>query len=103
MRSTTRAWTVLLPALLLVPIRSAGQARTEASAPRPGGAATFPLAQVRLLDGPFARAQELNLQYIRALEIDRLLAPFRAEAGLPAKAAPYPNWESSGLGGHTAG
>ena len=65
--------------------------------------ATFPLSQVRLLEGPFARAQALNAQYIRALDVDRLLAPFRKEAGLAAKADLYPNWESTGLQGHTAG
>jgi DUF1680 family protein len=64
---------------------------------------TFPLADVRLLDGPFAKAQEVNRQYIRALEVDRLLAPFRLDAGLPAKAQGYPNWEATGLQGHTAG
>jgi DUF1680 family protein len=63
----------------------------------------FPLAQVRLLGGPFARAQELNARYIRSLEVDRLLAPFRTEAGLAAKGERYPNWESTGLQGHTAG
>ncbi|HXE79668.1 MAG TPA: glycoside hydrolase family 127 protein [Vicinamibacterales bacterium] len=63
----------------------------------------FPLSSVRLLDGPFKRAQELNLGYLRALEPDRLLAPYRREAGLEPKAKPYPNWESSGLDGHTAG
>lgn len=63
----------------------------------------FPLARVRLLDGPFKHAQDLNRDYLLAHDIDRLLAPFRAEAGLPAKAPKYPNWESSGLNGHTAG
>ena len=65
--------------------------------------ALFPLSQVRLLDGPFKHAQDLNLRYLRALEADRLLAPFRTEAGLEPKAQKYPNWESSGLEGHTAG
>jgi uncharacterized protein len=68
-----------------------------------GEVSVFPLAQVRLLDGPFKRAQDLNLAYLRALEPDRLLAPYRAEAGLQPKAEKYPNWESSGLDGHTAG
>jgi uncharacterized protein len=63
----------------------------------------FPLSQVRLLDGPFKRAQDLDVAYLRSLDVDRLLAPFRAEAGLPARAPSYPNWESTGLGGHTAG
>ncbi|HLP24620.1 MAG TPA: beta-L-arabinofuranosidase domain-containing protein, partial [Acidobacteriota bacterium] len=74
-----------------------------APAARAEEARSFPLADVRLLEGPFRHAQEVDLRYILALDSDRLLAPFRAEAGLPAKAAKYPNWESSGLDGHTAG
>jgi uncharacterized protein len=64
---------------------------------------TFPLDRVRLLDGPFKHAQELDRAYLLAHDIDRLLAPFRREAGLAPKAPEYPNWESSGLDGHTAG
>jgi uncharacterized protein len=67
------------------------------------GLTTFPLSQVRVLDGPFKHAQDLNIDYVRALEPDRLLAPYRIEAGLQPKAAKYPNWESTGLEGHTAG
>jgi uncharacterized protein len=67
------------------------------------GVETFPLSQVRLLDGPFKRSEALNVAYVHALEVDRLLAPFRTEAGLTPKAEPYPNWESTGLQGHTAG
>ena len=37
-----------------------------------------------------------------ALDPDRLLAPFRREAGLSCE-APYGNWENIGLDGHTAG
>lgn len=64
---------------------------------------TFPLAQVRLLDGPFKHAQDLNGRYLLEHDVDRMVAPYRAEAGLPLKAPKYPNWESSGLDGHTAG
>ena len=71
--------------------------------PRAHGVETFPLSQVRLLDGPFKRSEALNVAYVHALEIDRLLAPFRIEAGLKPKAELYPNWESTGLQGHTAG
>jgi uncharacterized protein len=67
------------------------------------GVTTFPLSQVRVLDGPFKHAQELNIDYVHALEPDRLLAPYRSEAGLKPKAPKYPNWESTGLEGHTAG
>lgn len=63
----------------------------------------LPLDQVRLLDGPFARALEVDLRYALDLDPDRLLAPFRREAGLPAKAPSYGNWEDSGLDGHIAG
>ena len=75
--------------------------RHQPAAARP--VETFPLSQVRLLDGPFKRSEALNLAYVQALEVDRLLAPFRTEAGLTPKAEPYPNWESTGLQGHTAG
>ena len=64
----------------------------------------YPLAAVRLLEGsPFAAAVQANRAYVLALEPDRLLAPFRREAGLPQKATAYGNWESGGLDGHTAG
>ncbi len=69
------------------------------------GAATqlFPLDRVRLQDGPFQQAQATNLQYLLALDADRLLAPFLREAGLPAKSPSYGNWESTGLDGHMGG
>lgn len=63
----------------------------------------FPLADVRLLDSPFKHAEQINLQYLLAMEPDRLLAPYLREAGLPAKAESYGNWESSGLDGHIGG
>ena len=63
----------------------------------------FPLDQVRLLDGPFRKAQDNNIRYLMALEPDRLLAPYLEEAGLKPKAEKYGNWESSGLGGHIGG
>ncbi|MFP3386627.1 beta-L-arabinofuranosidase domain-containing protein, partial [Tritonibacter sp. SIMBA_163] len=58
---------------------------------------------VRLLPGPFERAQRVNLDHLLRYDPDRLLAPFRIEAGLEPRAAKYPNWESGGLDGHTAG
>ncbi len=69
------------------------------------GAATqaFPLDRVRLLDGPFLDAQTTDLHYLLALDPERLLAPFRREAGLPVPTPSYGNWESSGLDGHMGG
>ncbi len=63
----------------------------------------FPLQQLRLLDSPFARAQELDIDYVMALDPDRLLAPYLHEAGLKPKAEYYGNWEATGLGGHIGG
>lgn len=63
----------------------------------------FPLDRVRLEAGPFADAVRTDLAYVRALEPDRLLAPFLREAGLPTRAPAYPSWESEGLGGQTGG
>jgi len=63
----------------------------------------FPLRDIRLLESPFSEAVKINRQYLLAHDPDRLLAPFRREAGLEPKARPYGNWESSGLDGHSAG
>ena len=61
----------------------------------------FPIGDVKLLDGPFKHAQDLNVEVLLQYDVDRLLAPFRAEAKLPKKAEYYPNW--AGLDGHVAG
>ena len=63
----------------------------------------FPLHDVRLGAGPFLDAQTTDLNYLMALEPDRLLAPFLREAGLEPKQPSYGNWESSGLDGHMGG
>ena len=68
-----------------------------------GGVLPFELSDVRLLESPFNRAQELNLSYLMEMDPDRLLAPYLREAGLDPRAEPYGNWESSGLDGHIGG
>jgi len=35
----------------------------------------FPLADVRLLDGPFKHARDLNIEVLLKYDVDRLLAP----------------------------
>ena len=86
---------LLLPAAGALPVLAS---------PRPAAAAApFALSDVRLTDGPFAHAHALNRRYLATLEVDRLLAPYRIEAGLSSPAPKYPNWESMGLDGHTAG
>ena len=61
----------------------------------------FPLGDVSLLDGPFKHARDLNIEVLLKYDVDRLLAPYRKEAGLSEKAKCYPNWE--GLDGHVGG
>ncbi|WP_338357103.1 glycoside hydrolase family 127 protein [Yeosuana marina] len=63
----------------------------------------FKLQEVRITDGPFKNAQEVDYNYIMDLDPDRLLAPYLIDAGLPKKADRYGNWESIGLDGHIAG
>lgn len=62
---------------------------------------TFNLSNVELLDSPFKQARDLNIKTLLAYDVDRLLAPYRKEAGLVAKALSYPNWD--GLDGHVGG
>lgn len=63
----------------------------------------FPLSSVELKDGPLLHAMQVNRELLLRYRPDRLLAPFLREAGLEPKAAPYANWENTGLDGHTAG
>ncbi|MRV74364.1 glycosyl hydrolase [Duganella sp. FT92W] len=66
-------------------------------------ASLFPLSDVRLLPGPFLEAQQTDLQYLLAMDADRLLAPYLREAGVTPVKDSYGNWESSGLDGHVGG
>ena len=61
----------------------------------------FPLGDVTLLAGPLQHARELNIKTLLQYDCDRLLAPYRKEAGLEPKAKTYPNWD--GLDGHVGG
>lgn len=74
-----------------------------AGAASAGATRLFALSDVRVTAGPFAASEALNRRYIEAHDVDRLLSGFRSEAGLEPRAAKYPNWESMGLDGHTAG
>lgn len=63
----------------------------------------FKIEDVKLLDGPFKRATELNIKSLLAYEPDRLLAKFRSEAGLKPKAESYHGWEDNTIAGHSLG
>jgi DUF1680 family protein len=62
---------------------------------------TFPLTQVTLLNGPFSKARDLNVQTLLAYDTERLLYPYKKQAGIPAAKMGYKNWE--GLDGHVGG
>lgn len=61
----------------------------------------FPLDAVTLLDGPLKHARDLNISVLLQYDCDRLLAPYRKEAGLEPRKPSYPNWD--GLDGHVGG
>ncbi|MBI4918253.1 MAG: glycoside hydrolase family 127 protein [Acidobacteria bacterium] len=71
----------------------------------PEAARPLPLSAVRLTGGPFKHAQDLDAAYLLSLETDRLLAPFRAQAGLAPGAEGYGGWDGGGrnLTGHILG
>lgn len=64
---------------------------------------SFNLSDVELLDGPFKKAMQADVNFLAKIEPDRLLADFREHAGLKAKGQRYGGWESSGLAGHSLG
>ncbi|WP_257666309.1 glycoside hydrolase family 127 protein [Parapedobacter tibetensis] len=86
---------VVVVAALLTTVRIAAHAQTAVQ--------SFALHDVRILEGPFKHAEELNKRYLLELDADRLLAPFLREAGLQPKVESYGNWENSGLDGHIGG
>ena len=65
----------------------------------------FPLEEVRLLDGPFRHAMELDGAYLLSLDTERLVRNFRVNAGLPSQAEPLGGWEAPDceLRGHFVG
>ena len=63
----------------------------------------FELTDVKLLDGPFLHATQLDEQVLLKYEPDRFLAKFRKEAGLKPKAEHYGGWEDNTIAGHSLG
>jgi len=52
------------------------------------------MTQVRLLDGYEKRQMEADRKYLKSLDVDGLLYPFRRNAGLPTPGRPFGGWES---------
>ena len=77
--------TFILSAFLAVVTMAVAQDRLYAD--------EFPLGDVTLLSGPLKKARDLNIKTLLQYDCDRLLAPYRKEAGLTPKAKAYPNWD----------
>ena len=93
-------WTGLLALTAYLALHVATAAAAAAAVP--ASVETFPLSDVRLLDGPFRRAMETDRAYLLRLDPDRLLSHMREAAGLQPKALHYGGWEtgSAGMVGH---
>ena len=61
----------------------------------------FHLSEVKLFDGPFRQATDLNKDVLLHYDTDRLLAPFLKEAGFEPKGESFLNWID--LDGHVGG
>jgi DUF1680 family protein len=59
--------------------------------------------QVKLLDGPFKHATDLDEQTLLRYDPNRFLAKFRIEAGLKPNAKSYGGWEDETIAGHSLG
>ncbi|MBK7405367.1 MAG: glycoside hydrolase family 127 protein [Phycisphaerales bacterium] len=90
-------------AAVITTAMAAHAARAQALQPIHLAAEPFRAPEVRLLDGPFAEAQARDAEYLLSLDTDRLLARYRADAGLEPRAEGYGGWEAEGIGGHTLG
>lgn len=78
-------------------------ASLQGAAQLPAKVESFPIRCVRLTASPFKHAEDMDIQYLLAINPDRLLAPYLKEAGLAPKAINYTNWENTGLDGHVGG
>jgi DUF1680 family protein len=92
----------LLVASLLV---AAAGARGSVSPVVPDVARPLPLSAVRLTGGPLKHAQDLDAAWLLRLDPERMLAPFRRQAGLAPRAQGYGGWDGPGrnLTGHVLG
>ncbi|MBM3492790.1 MAG: hypothetical protein FJX72_00490, partial [Armatimonadetes bacterium] len=92
-------------AILAVLASAAAAQRPRVGPVVPLKAESFDLSEVRLLEGPFKHAMDLDVRYLKSLPPDRLLHSFRITAGLSSSAQPLGGWEepNSEVRGHFVG
>ena len=61
----------------------------------------FSLNDVTLLESPFKKAMDLNIQTLLSYDLPRLLQPYYKQSGLYTNAIAFSNW--AGLDGHVGG
>ena len=68
-------------------------------------AAAFNYSDVRLLDGPFKRAMEVDQRWLKTADVNRFLHNFRVMAGIRTTAQAFGGWETLDceLRGHSLG
>lgn len=68
-------------------------------------ALSFDYADVRLLDGPFKRAMEVNQRWLKEADVERFMHNYRVTAGLKTNAETFGGWEDLDveLRGHSLG
>ena len=66
-------------------------------------AVPFGVGEVKLLNGPFLHAQDLDAKWLLSIEPDRMLSWFRKEAKLEPRGEVYGGWDSMGVAGHSLG
>lgn len=78
---------------------------TNISAKTNTSAFPFELKDVSLEESWIKQRETLNIEYLKSLDVDRLLHNFRINAGLPSDAKPLEGWESPNIGlrGHFVG
>jgi len=110
MNTSLRFLTIVASLCLSNPLAQAdpladGRSKLKVQSAVPLKARAFHLEEVRLLEGPFKRAMELDRKYLLSLDVDRLLHNFRVNARLPSSAEPLGGWEEPKceLRGHSVG
>lgn len=63
----------------------------------------FRMDQAQVTDPYLVNAFSKEVLYLKSYDLDRLIAGFRENRGLPAKSEKYPGWESTEIRGHTLG
>lgn len=95
----------VLPIAAFAQYAGQNEALIEKNVCVPLKALAFDYADVRLLDGPFKKAMEIEQHWLKEADVNRFLHNFRVTAGLATNAQAFGGWESLDceLRGHSLG